>query len=388
MGLATTDPRYRELELDTVQRFAEPYLQSPPLGAEEVGDGNLNRVFRVHDATSSVIVKQALPYLKVAGSAWPLTRHRARIESNAIAEHGKLAPDLVPHVIHFDEDMSALICEDLRGYSSWRDLLVAGAGTPGVAERVGRYAAAVLLGTSDVILPSRHRKELRRHFGYTELCLVTEDLVFTAPYTAAASNRYDEEIADVAVSLRADRALCEAVAQLRFAFKTRDEALIHGDLHTGSVLVSPDDSRIIDFEFAFFGPFGFDPGLLLANLALSRIAHEAQGAAGAARQVDGYAHEFWASFDDHCRRLWAPTEPWYHRFRATVLADAARFAGLEMIRRIVGLAHAADIDSLPQPARLTAQRRVLGGGRALVSGPDCTGFDELWLRATQEEVFA
>jgi hypothetical protein len=31
---------------------------------------------------------------------------------------------------------------------------------------------------------------------------------------------------------------------------------------------------------------------------------------------------------------------------------------------------------------------VLSGGRALVSGPDCTGFDELWLRATQEEFFA
>jgi len=66
-------------------------------------------------------------------------------------------------------------------------------------------------------------------------------------------------------------------------------------------------------------------------------------------------------------------------------SDAGRFAGMEMIRRIVGLAHAKDIDVLPDAARLTAQIRALSGGRALLLGSPIRTFEELWQRATGEE---
>ena len=384
----TAPPLYREFDLDSVRVFAEPFLGGGARSADEIGDGNLNRVFRVSGDSSSVIVKQAVPYLKIVGTSWPLTRHRARIESDAFVEHGKVVPGFVPDVLHFDEALSAIVFEDLRGYTTWRELLIAGRHVPGVAERAARYSAAVLLGTSHLTLESRARKEMRCRFAYSELCLVTEDLVFTAPYTDAATNHSDEEIADEARSLRSDRSLRTAAAELRFAFKTRDEALVHGDLHTGSVLVGPHDARVIDLEFAFFGPFGFDPGMLLANLALSRIAHDAVGDDAFATVVDTDAQLFWETFVDECRRRWRPTEPWFGRFLTSLLADAARFAGLEMIRRIVGLAHVADIDSLATPARWAAQRSALAGGRALVTGAPCTTFDDVWLRATQEETFA
>lgn len=385
---ATATQQYREFDPDSTLVFAAPFLEGPVRAVEEIGDGNLNRVFRVSGSQCSVIVKQAVPYLKIVGSSWPLTRHRARIERDAFAEHAKLVPGFVPEVLHFDEDLSAIVFEDLRGYSTWRDLLVAGTPTPGVPERAAAYSAGVLLGTSHLTLDSRVRKQMRQRFAYSELCLVTEDLVFTAPYTGSPSNRFDEEITDVARALRSDRSLRTAAAELRFAFKTRDEALVHGDLHTGSVLVGPGDAKVIDLEFAFFGPFGFDPGLLLANLALSRVAHEASGGGLFAAAVDDYARLFWETFADECRRRWRPTEPWFNRFLASLLADAARFAGLEMIRRIVGLAHVADIDSLPLPARTAAQRNAIAGGRALVTGSPCATFEELWLRATQEETFA
>ena len=85
-------------------------------------------------------------------------------------------------------------------------------------------------------------------------------------------------------------------AQSSFAFKTRDEALIHGDLHTGSVMVAADgDARVIDLKFAFFGPFGFDPARLLANLAFARLSHEARGNFAFSRAVDGASGEYWAS---------------------------------------------------------------------------------------------
>lgn len=65
-----------------------------PMHAREVGDGNLNQVFIVANGTSdkSLVVKQALPYLRVAGESWPLTRERMRFETQALLKHNEVAP--------------------------------------------------------------------------------------------------------------------------------------------------------------------------------------------------------------------------------------------------------------------------------------------------------
>ena len=58
------------------------------------------------------------------------------------------------------------------------------------------------------------------------------------------------------------------------SFSTNAEALAHGDLHTGSIFVNQTETYIIDGEFAFMGPLGFDLGLLIANLITSYIYHK------------------------------------------------------------------------------------------------------------------
>ncbi|HEX3749014.1 MAG TPA: S-methyl-5-thioribose kinase [Streptosporangiaceae bacterium] len=375
-------PAYRELTEATVGAYAARFLDGPVCAVDEVGDGNLNLVFRVRGPASSVIVKQALPYLKAAGRQWPLTRERAHIESDAIAVHNRCTPGLLPVVLFFDEAQSAIVLEDLDGYRSWRDILIDGHPSPGVPAQVGWYSAAILMGTAN--LDTGERDQLRHRFGYSELCLVTEDLVFTAPFTGAASNRYDDELTGLVRALRRDRQLRMAVSGLLSAFKTRGETLIHGDLHTGSVLVRGQQARVIDLEFAYYGPFGFDPGMLLANLALAYIAHEAVGELEFCATVAGFAREYWSALASGCRQQWSTDEFSCHQFLSALIADAGRFAGVEMIRRIVGLAHVQDIDSLPQSARLRAQQHAVSCGRTLITGPVCHGIDEFWLRATKE----
>ena len=49
------------------------------LESEELSDGNLNSVFRVFEAGHqwhSILVKQAVPYLRVAGESWRLSPTR------------------------------------------------------------------------------------------------------------------------------------------------------------------------------------------------------------------------------------------------------------------------------------------------------------------------
>jgi 5-methylthioribose kinase len=40
-------------------------------------------------------------------------------------------------------------------------------------------------------------------------------------------------------------------------------------LHTGSIMVTDDDTRVIDPEFAWYGPMAFDVGMMLANFWMS-----------------------------------------------------------------------------------------------------------------------
>ena len=73
LGLAGGSPRFR--------RFASGSAATPPAWRiREVGDGNLNLVFIVEGADGGVVVKQALPYVRLVGECWPLPLERSFFE--------------------------------------------------------------------------------------------------------------------------------------------------------------------------------------------------------------------------------------------------------------------------------------------------------------------
>jgi 5-methylthioribose kinase len=73
------------------QQFGGLDAPSELVEAQEVGDGNLNLVFKIFDTQgiSRIIVKQALPYVRCVGESWPLTLDRARLEAQTLVEHYK-----------------------------------------------------------------------------------------------------------------------------------------------------------------------------------------------------------------------------------------------------------------------------------------------------------
>ena len=80
---------YEFLTVDTVA----DYVRSVPdlarrinpddlVPVREIGDGNLNLVFLLGDATGrGLVLKQALPYVRMTGEGWPMTPERARFGS-------------------------------------------------------------------------------------------------------------------------------------------------------------------------------------------------------------------------------------------------------------------------------------------------------------------
>ena len=115
---------------DDVKRYAAEVLHRFDPDEEttctEIGDGNINYVFRVRSLRDgrSVIVKQADKRLRSSGR--PLDIYRSRIEAQALQLESRLAPDYIPEVYHYDETMAALSMEDISAYRNLRKELLAG----------------------------------------------------------------------------------------------------------------------------------------------------------------------------------------------------------------------------------------------------------------------
>jgi 5-methylthioribose kinase len=374
---------YRILDNQSVLEVAAPFLSSPPVSSEEIGDGNVNLVFRVKSETGSVIIKQAVPYLRIVGESWPLTKDRARIEAEALSIQYKLAPQYVPRLHAYLPGLAAQVLEDLRGYEVLRRGMCAQREYPKAFSSIAIFAARTLLGTSDILMPAAEKKALCAQFQNPELCAITEDLVFTSPFIDSPSNQIDDALRPAAIKLRENKAAVRAAAMLRFMFKTRAEAIIHGDLHSGSVMVSPDDTRVIDAEFACPGPIAFDIGKFIGNLALSFLGHRAQGNHSFAAHVARWANEFITTVFHEMRSLWPSHEPWREAFLAKLIEESSLFAGAVMCRRTVGLAGVADIRGIEsREVRLTAEQAALAGGASLLTSR-VQSFDDLWGLATE-----
>ncbi|MCY4607277.1 MAG: S-methyl-5-thioribose kinase [bacterium] len=364
---------------------------------EEVGDGNLNLVFKVRGPSGGIAVKQALPYVRLVGESWPLPLTRAHFEHLALVRQARHAPGLTPAVIHYDADMALIAMELLEPHIIMRHGMIDGVVYPLFAEALSTFAASTLFHTSDLAMAAADKKALVANFaGNTALCGITEDLIFTEPYMIAENNRWTSPQLDgLAASIRADSDLKIAVSRLKVKFMSSTEAMIHGDLHTGSIMVTQTDTRIIDPEFAFVGPMGFDTGAVIANLLLnyfSQIGHEKPpGARDSYRNwVLGSVEEFWNGFCSRFLALWRsegkgdayPAALFddaisgihlareQERYMAGLFRDTLGFAAAKMIRRILGLAHNIDLENIADAdVRAVAEARSLMMARSLMTGP-------------------
>jgi 5-methylthioribose kinase len=381
---------YRPLDVHTVIDYVRNHPQSAAhldpggdLRAIEVGDGNLNLVFKVFDRTSdrSLLIKQALPYVRVAGPSWPMPAERAGYEARALALQHRCAPGRVPEPFWFDETLMLNAMENLADHRVIRFPMMEGQRYRDLGASIGDFLARTLYATSDFALDAAEKRGIMKGFANVELCRITEDLVFTEPYLPdAPRNRWNPRIDAEVAEFRADEGLKAETAKLKYRFMNSAQALIHGDLHTGSIMADDHDIRVIDPEFAFFGPMGFDVGAFIGNLWLSGASHEihsldSTSRGGYRRYLIDEAKSCWATFEAGFRqRLETVTSPsWASRsfqddFVASVLRDTAGFAGCKMLRRVVGFAHVADLDSIEDLGeRARAERIAIRIGRRLVS---------------------
>jgi 5-methylthioribose kinase len=335
------------------------------LHSEEIGDGNLNFVYRVSDAShpeSSLVLKQAPPYIKILGPDYPLPPERLTFESRALEIYNQLASEMVPTQYYFDSDVAVIMMEDLRGYSLLRDDLVAGLVNQTVPKQIGRFMGIAHSQTYADNLDSASVDKYREDFVNTVMQSITADYVFTFPFTEHETNFYTDGLEPYVKRLKADEVFLQQARNLKSSFLTKQNGLTHGDLHTGSIMVKGNSAKVIDAEFAFYGPVGFDLGLYWANYLLSYFSH--QDTLSVQSALKTAIRQTWRTYTAEFKMVDARLKA---RTLQNIFHDAVGFAGLEMLRRLIGAAHVKDIEDIVDISRkLRVERAALRFGRTLV----------------------
>ena len=354
------------------------YEEAERVQAVEIGDGNLNYVFRARSADRSkgVIVKKAVPFLRVVGETWPLTEERASIEAAALRFQNEVASGYVPEVYAYSPADHAIAMEDLSNLEVMRSALMKGEQFPLFNRHVAEFLARTLFWSSDRSGKITEKKERAAAMVNPQLCEITERLILSEPFYDAPGNRIEKGLEEDVEGIWEDAEVIDNVFLLKDRFMSCGQALLHGDLHTGSIMIDQAQTRMIDPEFAFYGPIGFDPGLLFANLVLNMIHHEVLGHSPSHREyLLSAIVDIWARFTDEFCELWrmASYDGVFHNDRTErsyilgILRDTCGYAGCEIIRRTIGLASVADLaDIQDDKARIMAKKASLAVGSDLI----------------------
>jgi len=228
----------------------------------ELGGGVSGTVLAVHGPGVALVVKQALPRLKVADE-WLAPTRRTDTEAAALRLAAGIVPGSVPAVVDSDPHEHVLVLEHAPPeWRNWQDELLAGRAHAGAAvwagETLGRLHAA-----------TAGDRAIATAFGDYEAFRQLR----LEPYYATAGERLPHLAG----------ALEPLVEQLRSA----RICLVHGDYAPKNMLLGRDGAWLLDAEVAHVGDPVFDLAFFLAFPLLTTL-QKPELARECARLVAGF----------------------------------------------------------------------------------------------------
>ena len=380
--------------IDYVFEHSNFFDSNENLVCEEIGDGNINYVYRIFDKNTkkSLILKQADVQTRVRPDGY-LNPDRSIREAEVLKLYNECAPDFSPKIIYADPVMAAIIMEDIGSYSNLRMELMAGKIFYGIEELIARFIVDASLPSTDLVLAYQKKFKAAAKFYNPDLCKITEDLVFTHPYKDVRQrNILLPENADwLKKKFYEDSDLIARVAALKEKFNNYPQGLIHGDLHSGSIFVKNKNEeikiKIIDPEFAFYGPIAYDLGNVLAHFIFAQgyakysplfVDEEKQRTdflswlENAKNNLFKFFHIFAKDF--LIKNIKDPVyqnEIFIDNYIEKIKIDAVSFCGTELNRRIIGSAKTAEITNIKKiENRIALERDLAELGCAMILNPE------------------
>ncbi|MDD3863721.1 MAG: S-methyl-5-thioribose kinase [Eubacteriales bacterium] len=361
-----------------IGKLPEFFPRNAVLTSEEIGDGNINYVYRIKDTASgkSLIVKHAENELRIYKARFVGT-DRNRIEYEVLEFQHRLAPEYVPELYFYDEENKNIFMEDMQGYKNMRYELCEHKIFKNAAEHLADFCAKVLMNTTDMVIGAMDKKELVKRYVNIYPCEITERHVMTEPYQDLEENGVcPENEAFMRKMIYENETLKARVGILKDRFQTKAQALIHGDLHTGSIFVTPERTCILDPEFAFYGPIGYDTGNFIANMVFAYANARVTMKDGEEKTnymdwtlgtiesfTDLFVSKSLGVLRDKSKDFMMQSEEFFALYIQDILEDTAGYAGTELIRRIVGSSGVKDIKAIEnEAAKAQAEKICLDAG--------------------------
>jgi len=275
---------------------------------ETAGEGNMNVVLRVISNKRSFILKQSLPWVrKFPEVEAPVQRIGFENRFYQIVRSNETLRKFTPEIYFFDDDNLMLCFEDFGAAKDFTSI----------------YRKGVEISKTDMADIARVVSEL--HFQFRtdkglssienrELRALNHQHIFQLPLAEDNGLDLDSVLSGLqraTEKFRKDERLKAKAAELGNLYLNGEGTrLLHGDYYPGSWLKTDNGFRMIDPEFCFTGLPEFELGVAVAHLKM-------------AQQKDSLSKEMFV---------------YYHfdsRFDGGLFS---KFAGIEVIRRIIGLA--------------------------------------------------
>lgn len=292
------------------------------LKLEKAGEGNMNLVVRVVTDSRSFILKQSRPWVeKYPSIAAPGDRLLVEMAFYEAVSGVSSVAGAMPAILAVDEASRSAILDDLGAASDCTDMYGSGR-----IETEPLVAWLSELHAVEVPGPLRGRLENR------EMRILNHAHIFDLPMTGAHGMDLDAVtpgLQALAEEFRTRPGLTGIASNLGHLYLEDGDTLLHGDFYPGSWLGTSGGVKVIDPEFGFLGAREFDLGVFQAHLILSGYEVSQLGKA-----------------------LAAYTQPFDQ-------ALARRFAGVEIMRRLIGVAQLPLVRTLAEKADLLAQSEAL-----------------------------
>ncbi|WP_232074091.1 phosphotransferase [Spirosoma aureum] len=307
---------------------------------EKPGEGNMNYTLRVTTPNRTLIVKQSRDYVEKYPTI-PAPANRAVIEGRFYQKTQPIPmlASYMPQLLGADDENNILVLQDLGDSSDYTFL----------------YQPGQLLNESDTLALTEYLSELHHQFSVEapdpifanhDMRALNHEHIFNYPFLEDNGfdlNTIQPGLQKLAMPYKQDAKLKMIVEQLGEIYLSESQlyrggvaapkTLLHGDYYPGSWLqttVNQESSiKIIDPEFCFYGPPEFDLGVMIAHLMMAQQPLSTLNAI-----LSDYEKP--AGFDDTLRQ---------------------QFTGVEIMRRLIGLAQLPLSLSLEQKQSLLTEAR-------------------------------
>ncbi len=301
------------------------------LKVEKPGEGNMNFTLRVYTSTDKTfIIKQSRAYVeKYPSIAAPADRAITEGKFYEFTQTNKKLRSFMPVILGIDEDNNIIVTQDLGISNDFTNL----------------YQPNQQISSAEITAISEYLSELHRSFktkipnpifANREMRALNHEHIFIYPLMEDNGFNLDnilEGLQEAAMIYKTDADFKETVKNLGEIYLADGHYLLHGDYYLGSFLRTSDGVKIIDPEFCFYGYAEFDLGVLIAHLKMSSQSQE----------IIELAIANYEKPDDFNENL------------------LNQFIGVEIMRRIIGLAQ------LPLTLSLTKRIDLLKEAKLLIT---------------------